>query len=955
MSRYTLSPVVFLPLLTVCVFLSLPAGAADEAVKVEVVENQTGRIVVAYEFSDPVRREISIDGHPYVALSLGRESLKRTAGDPAVPDVSRSIIIPDDARVEARIINSSYHELDGIDVAPAKGKILRSMNPSQVAHSFGATYRTDAFYPGPLVTTGNPYIMRDHRGVVLTVNPVQYNPGQHVLRIYDSMTIEIIVVGHGEVNVLERTTPEHPLSLAFHQLYERHFINYNRDGRYAPLEETGDLMIIVHDPWARTVAEFAAHKIQRGINTTIVPVGLIGNTVAQIKNHIQQAYNTGGLAFVLLVGDAVEVAPPYEIEGAADPAYALLAGEDTYPDIMIGRFSAETPEQLTTQIERTMEYEQLSAPETEWYWRGMGIASDEGPGDDDEMDWEHVENIREDLMACSYTEVDQIYDPGASSQAVHDGLNAGRGIVIYTGHGGSTGWGSTGFSNSDINELVNDNMLPFIVTVACNNGEFDGITCFGEAWLRATNAGEPTGAIGCYASSIGQYWSPPMAAQDETIDLFVSESYHCLGTLCYAGSCLMMDEYGQDGVDMFYTWILFGDPSAAVVIPTALRVSPGIGYTASGPSGGPFSPAEFTYTLINRDPEPLDYAVEVSASWFDPSATGGTLPPLGETEITITLNGQTTALSDGRHEGLVQFINLTNHEGDTSRPVRLDVGEPEAVYVFDFDTGSGWACDGEWEFGVPAGLGGDSFGMPDPTSGATGDFVYGINLEGDYSTNIGGPYFLSMPPIDCSELTMLSLSYQRWLNTDFPPYVIATVEASVDGEEWSTLWQNAGIEIVEQGWSEQVHDLSDLADGEATLYIRWGHEVAQASAYAYSGWNLDDVRIFAYSSLSGVDELVAEDDAVPSQTLFLSPPSPNPGRSPFSFALHIAENGPLALHILDVQGRQVRALYRGTVRPGHYDFVWDGRNDCGHLVAAGTYFVLSRGVLEDKRRTVIIR
>ena len=78
---------------------------------------------------------------------------------------------------------------------------------------------------------------------------------------------------------------------------------------------------------------------------------MIGNTVSQIKNYIQQAFNAGNLAFVLLVGDAEHIVPPLEIEGAADPAYALLAGDDTYPDIMVGRFSAQSPEELATQVE----------------------------------------------------------------------------------------------------------------------------------------------------------------------------------------------------------------------------------------------------------------------------------------------------------------------------------------------------------------------------------------------------------------------------------------------------------------------------------------------------------------------------------------------------------------------------------------------------------------------------
>ncbi|MBD3348358.1 MAG: hypothetical protein GF400_04065, partial [Candidatus Eisenbacteria bacterium] len=187
----------------------------------------------------------------------------------------------------------------------------------------------------------------------------------------------------------------------------------------------------------------------------------------------------------------------------------------------------------------------------------------------------HMDNIRTDLLGFTYTEVDQIYDPSASASQVTNALNEGRSIINYTGHGSTYGWSSSGFSTSHINALTNDNMLPFIWSVACVNGNFTSATCFGEVWLRATNGGEPTGAIGAYMSSINQSWSPPMAAQDEMVDLLVAGAKRTYGGLSYNGSCQMMDEYGSDGINMFKTWHIFGDPSLRVRTdtPSALSVT----------------------------------------------------------------------------------------------------------------------------------------------------------------------------------------------------------------------------------------------------------------------------------------------------------------------------------------------------------------------------------------------
>ncbi len=147
-------------------------------------------------------------------------------------------------------------------------------------------------------------------------------------------------------------------------------------------------------------------------------------------------------------------------------------------------------------------------------------------------------------------------------------VNQGVGLISYTGHGSSTSLGSSGFSNSQIDQLQNDGMLPFIWSVACVNGEFDNGTCFGESWLRANRNGQGTGAVAAFMSTINQSWNPPMAAQDEMVDL-LTENIQTSDTRTFGGlslnGCLKMnDEYGTAGDEMTATWHIFGDPSMMV-------------------------------------------------------------------------------------------------------------------------------------------------------------------------------------------------------------------------------------------------------------------------------------------------------------------------------------------------------------------------------------------------------
>ena len=88
------------------------------------------------------------------------------------------------------------------------------------------------------------------------------------------------------------------------------------------------------------------------------------------------------------------------------------------------------------------------------------------------------------------------------------------------------------------------------------------------------------------------------------------------------------------------------------------------------------------------------------------------------------------------------------------------------IHTFDLGFCPAWVTQGEWAFGQPLGGGGVRDGNPDPTSGHTGNNVYGVNLSGDYDTATGGPYYLTAGPFDCSPYTNVQLRFVRWLNTD---------------------------------------------------------------------------------------------------------------------------------------------------------------------------------------------
>jgi len=847
-----LPPAILTFALALAVALPAPGARAGEP-DLRILEDSGDRIVIELSIDGPTLTPELVGGQSLVQVHLGDEPQLKGEGEPELPHVSRSLIVPDDASLAVRVLESESYTLEGVDVVPSRGILSRQIDPATVARTFGPVYAEDAPFPGPLATLRDPYVMRDHRAVVVDLYPLQANPSRGTLEVVERLVVEIArVEGSAVINPLERRPGVR--SLAFEQLYEHHFENAPfHTPQYPPIVEEGGMLVICHDAWLDEVQPLVSHKNGIGIPTTAVGVSAIGNSDGAIAAHIRDAYDAGNLAFVLLVGDHSHVDTPNVNGSASDPSYALVAGNDSYPDLLIGRFSADSADDVATQVARTLEYETMPATTQDWFLRAIGIASTEGPGDDNEMDHEHLANIRDDLLDYGYSEVDEFYGDPTTAGQISAAIEDGRGLINYCGHGWDEGWVTGNFTSNHVDNLTNQGMLPYVLTVGCNVGEFNHGTCFAESWLRATHGGVATGAVAFYGSTISQSWSPPMSAQDEFNELVVAEAHVSFGALAFAGASRMIDDYGGSGENEYNYWTIFGDPSLrvhGVAAPVdGLRVDPYDDLEAEGHAGGPFEPPDKLYTVDNPGDEAFDYQVVASQPWIEIDGASGTLQPGDSATVRVSFGAEAAALGNGHYEDTVEFLNLTTGEGDTTRGVVLDVGIPEVQYEWTLDVDPGWTTEGEWALGEPSGLGGE-YGCADPASGYTGTHVYGYNLAGDYPDNLGEKH-LTSTAIDCTNLTRTSVAFWRWLGVEDSEYDHASVRVSTDGSAWTPVWENGG-EVADGEWVRQEIDLQEIADGQPTVTLRWTMGSTDGG-WRYCGWNLDDIQFLGLGDAGCAD------------------------------------------------------------------------------------------------------
>ncbi|MCK5058872.1 MAG: agmatine deiminase, partial [Candidatus Aminicenantes bacterium] len=225
-------------------------------------------------------------------------------GAPDLPTMAASLLIPDDAKMKAKIVDSKFKEYFDINIAPSKGNLSREFDPAAVPYKFGKEYKTNAFFPGKLLQKRTPHIVRDFRGQTIIFNPVQYNPVTKTLRVYHEITVKVSNSGMKGSNILVRNKPLTALSTEFRNVYSRHFLNFAPAlEKYTPVDDSiGNYLVISYSSFMDEMADFVTWKESIGYNVDLVSYSTIGSSSA-LKTYVANYYNSNGLTFLLLVGD----------------------------------------------------------------------------------------------------------------------------------------------------------------------------------------------------------------------------------------------------------------------------------------------------------------------------------------------------------------------------------------------------------------------------------------------------------------------------------------------------------------------------------------------------------------------------------------------------------------------------------------------------------------------------
>lgn len=559
-----------------------------------------GSETLTVDVSEVMLDPVVIDGETWASVQVPQGLNWMERGLPSLPYLTTDFLLGLNDRVHLELVEMNVQTIDVsaygyVGVAPSKGHFTRDVDPDSISWVFEPrVYQRGQPYPEWDPKIDAPYIAGPLRGQAMRIPVARWENDQLVVITHATFRV---VRGIDPVN--PRTRTPGPMTSLFDQMRDAGMVNSPADDPppYAPLVETGRLLILADDAFLEEIEPLADWETQVGYPTILTPMSDVPHvggspTATEIHDYIQALYDAPeSLTWIILVGDAQQV--PYltgVYEGAAcDACYTKLEGADNYPDAAISRISAQTEAQVTVQVDKILEYEQNpdAGGAAAWYTKAFGVAGNDTGGTPSYADWERMNFLRDDLLAPSYhyTEFTEIYHYPSTSD-VANAVNDGRSLGLYIGHGSETAWSTSGFSVTNVNnDLSNGTMLPMIWDVACVNGRFQrsGGDCFAEAWLKKSGGG----AVSFEAATTNESWVPPCNAQRGIVDALrfgwafttggqhVDGKIYCLGT---DGST-----NGSEGTKFMEQSTLFGScvtwprtlEPQAIDMPTDFTVSAG--------------------------------------------------------------------------------------------------------------------------------------------------------------------------------------------------------------------------------------------------------------------------------------------------------------------------------------------------------------------------------------------
>ena len=568
--------------------------------KAECVKSDMTSLQASFSFSTIEAEDYQSERGTFSWLSLPNTVLGGNEGDPQIPVVNQLIAVPFGAnpRIEITSYSTTDYRLDDYDIhtlVPRQPSLRKDKKPEEVPFVYNeAAYQaTRGLRSAPQAVVSVEGTMRGVRLGKMTIEPVSYDPVNNTLRVFNDIEVTVHFDGADALStekmLIDTYSPY--FDVIYKQLFNgRAVLNAYTD--HPDLYKTPVKMLVVTtSTFANSTAfqNWLTWKTQKGIYVDVQTVA-DGASASTIQSLIYSKYASDHPSFLVLVGDET-VVTYYQLynygstygNAATDLEYASVDG-DVYHDMFISRIPVSTTTELNNLVNKTLTYEKYTMADPSYLDETLLIAGWDatwGP----RVGQPTIQYANNYYFNAAHGITPHVFLTSAGGQTTCYNYINNVGFINYTAHGDIQMWYDPQFTNTNVNNLTNNDKYFWAMSNCCLTCNFKNAqnnqTCYGEAMIRAANKG----AFGYIGSIPESYWwedyyfgvgatsvtnSMPTQAQTSTgvYDMMFDDSgFNSLNAVPFGGNVAVTyahaGSYSSSVTDEYYwrAYQCFGDGS----------------------------------------------------------------------------------------------------------------------------------------------------------------------------------------------------------------------------------------------------------------------------------------------------------------------------------------------------------------------------------------------------------
>lgn len=508
--------------------MSLPLSVAADYhhIPTRTIEDVSDGIIVTYTFDNPELVESEYyENTKYIRY--GGFGLNDTNGEPCIPFRNDTYLVPNNCNVMVSLMDSAY--CDTTFVLSPSLPLIPDVDVQIKKHNI-APYA--GFFPANIIHSSGVYQNRKDALITISISPVKYNYQTNTVRRYSLIRYKLTYSGtnyeyKGKSTSLARKMCQNILP--------------SRANTDSTFQDDRRYLIITTTEYKNSLDDFVNWKRLKGYQVHVASRPQGTWNVDSLKNYIHDYFSVDSINndYLLIIGGIDDVPADtfgYSYWSNNDSIHATavtdfnygLPDADSIPQVFRGRIPADNPQQVTTILNKIIQYEKNPPIDENFYHNGLNCSvfqDNDSNGYEDFCYLMTSENIREHVLTQGYQVHRQYvrtgnvqpnrwsisysngkilpeelrsdsFDWSGTASGIISHINNGVFYVFHRDHGGINMWMHPFFRKDRLESLQNGNKQPIVFSINCSTGKYNRPgNCFSEVFLRK----EDGGCVGIFA------------------------------------------------------------------------------------------------------------------------------------------------------------------------------------------------------------------------------------------------------------------------------------------------------------------------------------------------------------------------------------------------------------------------------------------------------------------------